>query len=205
MARPFILGLGGTAREGSASERAMRVALEHAQALGADTEVFAGSDLLLPHYRPGNTGRTAGAARLVELFRRADGIILCSPAYHGSTSGLIKNAIDYSEDLRRDERVYWDGRAIGCICCAGGWQGGAQVLATLRAVAHALRGWPTPFGAIVNTTLPAFDTDGKVVDTGIRQQLQTVGAQVVDFAIMKLAAGNWNGDADARQIESKAD
>lgn len=188
MSKPFILGLGGTAREGSSSERAMRVALDHARALGAETDVFSGNDLLLPHYQPGNSDRTGSAARLVALLRQADGIILCSPAYHGSTSGLIKNAIDYSEDLRLDKRVYWDGRAIGCICCAGGWQGGAQVLATLRAVAHALRGWPTPFGAIINTSLPSFDTEGNVVDTGVKKQLETVGAQVVGFAAMKLAA-----------------
>lgn len=188
MQRPFILGLGGTARDGSSSERVLRIALEHAASLGAETEAFVGSDLLLPYYQPGEIDRNESATRLVELFRRADGIILSSPAYHGSLSGLIKNAIDYTEDLRLDKRVYWDGCAIGCICCAGGWQGGAQVLATLRSVAHALRGWPTPFGAVLNTSLPIFNSKGGFVDKAIRQQLETVGAQVVDFALMRQAA-----------------
>lgn len=184
MSRPFILGLGGTGRDGSSSERAMRIAVEHAGELGADTEVFAGQDLMLPHYQPGQDERTGPARRLVDLFRRADGIVLCSPAYHGSISGLIKNAIDYTEDLRLDRRVYWDNCAIGCICCAGGWQGGAQVLASLRSVAHALRGWPTPFGAVLNTSLPVFNSEGEVIDSSVKQQLETVGSQVFQFASM---------------------
>ena len=117
--RPFVLGLGGTTRDGSATERALRVSLAAADLLGAETALFAGEDLVsLPMYRPGELQRDDVAERLVTLFRRLDGIIIATPAYHGSVSGLVKNALDYTEDLRADERVYFDGCAVGCICCA---------------------------------------------------------------------------------------
>ncbi|WP_164076638.1 NADPH-dependent FMN reductase, partial [Stenotrophomonas maltophilia] len=83
-----------------------------------------------PMYNPGETERSAEAARLVEAFRRCHGVIVASPAYHGTLSGLVKNALDYTEDLRTDERVYFDGLAVGLIVCAGGWQAGGQTLAT---------------------------------------------------------------------------
>ncbi len=188
MTKPLILGLGGTARDGSSSEKAMKIALRHAEKLGARTESFCGRDLLMPVYQPGDNDRSEAAARLVELYRNADGIILASPSYHGSLSGLLKNAIDYTEDLRTDRRVYWDGRAIGCICCAGGWQGGSQTVSALRDIAHALRGWPTPFGAVLNTSLPLFDADGRSLDESVQNQLEIVGAQVVEFAMMRYAA-----------------
>ena len=184
--RPFVLGLGGTTRDGSSTERALRVSLAAAEADGADTAIFAGVDLLLPMYRPGQAERTDAAARLINHFRNLDGIIIATPAYHGSLSGVVKNALDYTEDLRGDARVYFDGCAVGCICCAAGWQAAGQTLAALRAIAHALRGWPTPFGAMINTSLPVFSETGDLVDESTKLQLKLVGRQVAQFAHMRL-------------------
>lgn len=180
--RPLILGLGGTTRAGSSTERALALSLKAAAAHGAETVMIAGPELMLPMYVPGEVERTAEAARLVEAFRRCHGVIVASPAYHGSLSGLVKNALDYTEDLRADERVYFDGLAVGLIVCAGGWQAGGQTLATLRGIAHALRGWPTPLAAMLNTATPVFDEAGECLDLAARFQLQEVGRQVVDFA-----------------------
>ncbi len=55
---------------------------------------------------------------LVEAVRECDGLVLGSPAYHGGLSGLVKNALDYLEDLHDDAPPYLDGRAVGCIVCA---------------------------------------------------------------------------------------
>ena len=184
--RPFVLGLGGTTRDDSSTERALRISLAAAESAGAETAIFAGEDLLLPMYRPGVVERTGASERLVRMFRTMDGIIIATPAYHGSLSGLVKNALDYTEDLRADARVYFDGCAVGCICCAGGWQAAGQTLAAMRAVAHALRGWPTPFGAMINTSLPVFDAAGRLVDESTHLQLQLVGRQVAEFAHQRL-------------------
>jgi len=184
--RPLILGVGGTARNGSSTERLLRTCLEVAERNGADVEIFTGEDLLLPPYAPGSMDRTANARRVVDLFRRMDGVVLASPAYHGSISGLVKNVLDYTEDLRSDERIYFDNCAVGCLCCAGGWQAGGQTLTAMRAIAHALRGWPTPFGALVNTSLPIFDEKGTLIDDSVANQLRIVSEQVVQFAKMRL-------------------
>ncbi len=180
--KPLIVGIGGTARNGSSTERALRTCLAEARVLGAETEIFSGEDMLLPMYQPGQVQRQSSVARLIDLFRRADGFILASPAYHGSLSGLMKNVLDYTEDLRSDERVYWDGCAIGCICTAGGWQAATQTLSALRSITHALRGWPTPLGAVLNTSLPIFDEKGAINDEVIMRQLKSVAAQVVQFS-----------------------
>ena len=186
--RPFVLGLGGTTRDGSATERALRTSLAAAEAAGAEIAVFSGAELSsLPMYCPGDLQRDEAAARLVRLFRRMDGIILATPAYHGSISGLVKNALDYAEDLRADARVYFDGCAVGCICCAAGWQAAGHTLVAMRTIAHALRGWPTPFGAMINTSLPVFDASGGL-DESATFQLKLVGQQVAEFASMRLRA-----------------
>jgi FMN reductase len=183
----MILGIGGTTRAGSVTERALAVSLAAAAAEGVETALVAGPDLVLPMYAPGGTDRTPQARRLVEALRACSGLIVASPSYHGSVSGLVKNALDYVEDLRTDARVYLDGVPVGLISCAGGWQGAAQTLAALRSIVHALRGWPTPLGAALNTSVPLFDPDGACLDLSAKFQLETVGRQVVEFCRMRAA------------------
>jgi FMN reductase len=173
---PLVVGLGGTTRPGSSSEQALAVALDAAQALGARTDLIAAADLQLPLYAPERDERTADAVRLVGALAAADGVIIASPGYHGGPSGLIKNALDYVEDLRNGPRTYLDGVPVGCIVCAHGWQATTTTLSGLRSVVHALRGWPTPFGAAINSAAAG------VADDDVRSQLRLVGRQVVELA-----------------------
>ena len=180
--RPFIVGLGGTTKADSTTEKILRVTLTAAEALGADTELIGGPQLArLPIYTPENETRTAEQQALVETVRRADGLIVATPAYHAGMSGLIKNAIDLLEDLRDDRRPYLDGRAVGCIVTAFGWQGGGTTLGSVRATVHALRGWPTPLAVTVNASERLFDAAG-ACDTKAASQLQLLASQVVEFA-----------------------
>jgi FMN reductase len=188
--QPLIIGIGGTLRPDSSSEKALRVSLRAAEVEGASVVMVAGRALELPMYTPGIAGRSTHAAKLIDLFRRCEGMIISAPAYHGSISGLVKNALDYTEDLNADERVYFDGCAIGLIACGAGWQGTGQTLAALRSIAHALRGWPTPIGAMLNTTLPAFDPHGECTEPSVKSQLEGIGRQVVRFARMMRASCN---------------
>ncbi len=151
---PLLIGIGGTTRPGSSTERALAAALAHARTLGAQTQLFGGAELAaLPPFNPEVTTRTPQETAFVDAVRQADGILLASPGYHGGVSGLVKNAIDLLEDLRGDSRVYLDGRAVGCIVTAAGWQGCNTTLGAMRGIVHALRGWPTPLGSL--STPPA--------------------------------------------------
>jgi len=89
--------------------------------------------------------------------------------------------LDYVEDLRDHERPYLDGRAVGCIVCAYGWQATTTTLVSLRSTVHALRGWPTPLGVAINSAQTVFDDSGQVVDKQCAQQLTMLSSQVLDF------------------------
>jgi FMN reductase len=186
--RPFVVGVGGTLRDGSTSERALRVALSVAEAIGATTRLFAGPAINIDPYDPAVPERSSDARALVDALRKADGVIVSSPGYHGSVSGLLKNAIDYTEDLRTDARPYLSERAVGIIVCADGIQAMGSTLNTLRSITHALRGWPTPFAAAVNSSSKPFTSDGQCKSTEVEQSLRLVAAEVVEFAQMKIAA-----------------
>jgi len=181
--RPFIVGLGGTARPGSTSETALARALAWAEGAGATTQIYGGAFMTtLPVYNPDEAGPHAERDRLLDAVRRADGLIIATPGYHGSVSGLVKNALDSLEGLSGEGRPYFDGRAVGCIVAASGAQAAGSTLAALRAIVHALRGWPTPLGATLNTGPGLFDGGGGFLDAKDAWQVETVAAQVVAFA-----------------------
>ncbi len=185
---PLIVGIGGTMRSGSTSEMALVAALAMAREMGARTRLLSGTALLMDAYEPGVAVRSENASQLVEALREADGVLISSPSYHGSISGLLKNAIDYTEDMRADERPYLDGRAVGCIVCADGAQAMGSTLFTMRSIIHALRGWPTPYAAALNSVAKPFGPGGQIKGEGVEKQLQMVVSQVVGFAQRERAA-----------------
>ena len=179
-----VVGIGGSPRPDSTAERALRVVLAAAERHGAQVSLIGGAELVMPLYDPRTEIRSPRALRLVSEIAGADGLVLASPAYHGSVSGLVKNALDHVEELRDDARPYFSGRAVGSLAVAQGWQGGVSTLAALRDVTHALRGWPTPLGVVVNSATAGFGPDGNCSDPHVQGQLETMAAQVVDFARM---------------------
>ena len=181
----MIVGIGGTFSPQSSSERLVRAVLAECEKAGARTQMFAGLALAdLPHFNPEDKGnRTAGQTALVEAVRGADGIVIGTPGYHGGYSGLVKNAIDLLEDLRGDDRVYFDGRPVGLVVTAAGWQACGTTMSALRDVVHAMRGWPTPVGVAINSVEQRpFGVDGTVVDVSVAAAVRAQAQQLMGFA-----------------------
>jgi FMN reductase len=181
----LVVGVGGTLHEQSTSGCALRVALAAVAKRGIATRCFSGEALRLPLYDPRCSERTEAARALVASLREADGVILCSPGYHGGVSGLVKNALDYTEDMAHDARVYFDGLPVGHIAVAMGWQAAVATAEALRSITHALRGWPTPYACTVRSRAQLFDAQGRCTDPVVEEQLATVGAQVADFVLAR--------------------
>ncbi|MDR3507686.1 MAG: NAD(P)H-dependent oxidoreductase [Caulobacteraceae bacterium] len=187
---PLIVGIGGTTRPNSTSERTLAKALEAAAAKGCRTRLFGGPLLSqIPIYDPATADSSPELQSLLDGVREADGVIIASPGYHGSVSGVVKNALDALEGLRADTRPYFDGRAVGCIITADGWQAGGTALSALRTIIHALRGWPTPLGVSFNPSAnPLFDENGAFREERDARMIEMLADQVVDFARMKAAS-----------------
>lgn len=187
----YVVGIGGTKRPNSRSETALRRALSFAEQLGARTHVIAGDALPDQIYDPGSSERGTEAKSMIAHLRRADVLVVSTPAYHGSVSGCIKNALDHIEDMRSDARPYLDGIPVAVITCAMGWQAGGATLATMRSIVHSLRGWPTPLGVIVNTATTTFGPDYVCSDANTDSQMRIMMEQAVRFAQATSGAAKW--------------
>lgn len=180
--RPFVVGIGGTLRPNSSTERALQYCLAEVDRQGGSTQLFSGEGINLPMYNPYDSARTAAAVTFVDALARADAVVVGSPGYHGGVSGLVKNALDYIEDLRSGPTVYLDNKPLGCITCAYGWQAAVGTLGQLRVIGHSLRAWPTPLGVAINSADRIWDADGALTDEGVQGQLELLASQVLTFA-----------------------
>ncbi len=179
---PLIVGIGGAPSIGSSTEQAVALALAEARSLGARTKLIGGELLSqLPIFLTPNSDTSPEAQELIDAIRAADGLIIASPGYHGSVSGMVKNAIDYVEKTAKDARPYLTDLPVGLIALAGGHQAAVSTLAMLRTIVHALRGWPTPFGAAICTSGRIFD-NGACTVPEVQAQISQVGRQVANAA-----------------------
>jgi FMN reductase len=180
MDAPLVVGIGGSNRPGSLTERLLVHALEIVSERGLRTALFGGTALTRLAIYGSTAERDPASQELIEAVAAADGLILASPGYHGGLSGLVKNGLDHFEELREDRRPYLDGRAVGTIISAAGWQACGTALVSLRSTVHSLRGWPTPFGATINSMEPYEDDQGALTER-TAGSLRIVAEQVIGF------------------------
>ncbi len=146
---PLLAGLGGSLREKSYSRAALREALGIAEASGAAVEMLDVRELNLPMFVPDipvteyPVQHQATLTRLLETYRRADVMIWASPTYHGTISGVVKNALDFMELLCDDQPPYLQGRAVGIITVND-----PITFASMINAVHELRAWLAPTQAV---------------------------------------------------------
>lgn len=132
-----ILGIGGTTSAKSWSLVPLQEALRKSELLGCETSLATVYDLNLPllhtEWRLEDYPPTLNW--LLNEVRRADGIIICSPTYHGTISGAIKNVLDLLIFLGRDDPPYFGGKPVGLMA-----YGGMTAMGVLHALTNCVRG-----------------------------------------------------------------
>jgi len=177
---PRIVGFGGALGSSSTSFLALKLALAGAEATGAETVAYDVRELALPMYEWG-VPPPAAAVHLADAMHRADGLVWSSPLYHGSVSGVFKNAIDWLELLADREPPYLTDKPVGLIGCSGGAQS-MQSINTLDFIVRALRGWVVPFSVPLVTAGKVFDESGAAVEMRVDAQLRMLGSEVTRAA-----------------------
>jgi FMN reductase len=132
-----ILGIGGTTSEKSWSLVPLQEALARAAERGCETEIATVYDLDLPMFRTDwkLEDYPDSLPWLLDEIRRADGLIICSPTYHGTISGAIKNVLDALIFLGWDQPPYLGGKPVGIMA-----YGGMTSMGVLQALTQCVRG-----------------------------------------------------------------
>jgi FMN reductase len=180
--RPIrILGIGGTTSVKSWSLVPLDAALDRARAKGAETVRATIHELDLPMFRTDwkLEDYPPTLPWLLEEVRRADGLIICSPTYHGTMSGAIKNLLDCLIFLGWDKPAYLGGKPVALMAYGGMTSMG--VLQGLTQVVRGLKGITIP----THVAVPEKGLDksrGTIVDERVLDRMDDMVEELISFA-----------------------
>jgi FMN reductase len=159
----------------------LQAALDKAAALGAETALASVYELDLPlfrtHWRLEDYPPTL--AWLIDEVRKADGLILCSPTYHGTISGALKNVLDALIFLAWDTPPYLGGKPVAVMAYGGMTSMG--VLQALSTCVRGLKGITVP--THVSVPERAIDRETvRIADERIDERIDYMVCELLSFA-----------------------
>ena len=186
-----VVGLSGSRRDGSYTRTAVQVALAASQHGGADTTLFDLRSLDIPPFDP-DAPIGDDVERLARGVRRADAVILGTPMYHGSYSGVLKNAIDH---CGFDE---FEDKTVGLLAVSGG-SFPITALEHLRSVCRSLNAWVLPYEAALPRVSSVIEND-RIVDEKLAQRVETLGRRVVKYSSIEPHQESFEGEQNVGAI-----
>lgn len=171
-AGPKLVALCGSLRVGSYTRMALQLAIEGAKKAGGEIEVVNLGEPGLPFFSGDPAKEVPEAAPFKNLVKQADGLLIATPVYHDSYSGVLKNALDHLYEELSD-------KVAALIAVGGGRVGQGQALEHLRAVFRETSVWVIPRQVAVPRSEEAFDEKGQPTDKEVESRLTALGMELV--------------------------
>jgi FMN reductase len=169
-----IVGIAGSLRTDSYSQIALKIAAQKVADLGAEVEILDLRTMQLPFCDGGDEyPNYPDVLRMQAAVSAADGLILVSPEYHGSISGVLKNALD----LMSFDQL--SGKVTGFISILGG-QSNSNALNDLRVILRWVHAWSIPEQVAIGQAWQSFTPDGKISDEKLSKRLDAFALSLVE-------------------------
>src|SRR5690606_13524719 len=135
------------------------------------------------------------AAELKRRIREADAVVLVTPEYNYSISGVLKNAIDWASRPYGDSA--WDGKPAAIMGASGGAIATARAQYDLRKMMVFLNMFPLNRPEVmIGNAGEKFDENGKLTDEQTRKFISDQMQALLEWT-RKLKAGEAKKDATA--------
>ena len=137
--KPKILAFAGSTRTESFNKKLIKIAVGGARKAGAEVTLVDLADFPLPLY-DGDLEAKEGLPKLAKDFKKLmlehDGLLISSPEYNSSISGVLKNTIDWVSRPEKGETVdlpAFRGKIVGLMSASpGDWEGFAVLSSFVR-------------------------------------------------------------------------
>lgn len=174
-----LLTISGSLRAGSSNRQLLAEA-----ALAFGTAAVVTADLRLPLFDndlQDASGIPAPVQMLADQIRQADAVVISTPEYNKSLSGVLKNALDW---VSRVPGAVWRDKPVAILSAADGRAGGDRAQFSLRLcmVAFRPRLLAGPEVMLANCR-SAFDASGRLTDAhtikGLTELMQALRAEAM--------------------------
>ncbi len=179
MADIRLLGISGSLRKGSFNTMALKAAAGLVPA-GTSLEIFDISGFPLYNEDVKAQGFPEPVQKLREKIAQADGLVLATPEYNYSISGVLKNAIDWAS--RPPEQPFND-KAVAIMGASGGILGTSRAQYHLRQMGIFLNmrfvNKPEVF---IGGAAAKFDAAGNLTDEATKGLIKDLMAELVAWS-----------------------
>ncbi len=162
MANLKVLALCGSLRTNSFNKKLMLETCEELKTQSFESTVLDLRSLSLPLY-DGDLeeaeGMPIGAKKLVDALVDADALLIASPEYNGSITGVLKNAIDWASRAQKNPFV---NKVILLVGTSTGWWGASKANIHTRQIFNHLRAVVVPIQIAIPNAEEAFDENGRL-------------------------------------------
>jgi len=179
-----IGALAGSTKEGSLNAQLLQEAVNSAQAANAKITLIQLKDFNIPIYSEDlerKEGMPQDVKRLRRIFMEQDAILIASPEYNSSLTGLLKNVVDWlsrTETGQGSREAYKD-KIFAIMSASPGAGGGANGLKHLRTILEALGGIVIPLQVSIPNAYQAFDEQGHLKNAESKKQLEAEIQQLI--------------------------
>ncbi len=185
-AKPRILALAGSTRRDSYNKKMVRLAAQGADAAGAETTVIDLRDYHLPLFDEDlerEQGAPEAAQELKALMAAHDGMLIASPEYNSSISGVLKNAIDWASRPAPGEPplLAFRGKSAVIMSASPGGLGGLRGLVHLRSILGNIGMILLPDQLAIPRAFEAFAEDGTLKDPTQQASVAALGETLATF------------------------
>ncbi len=171
--QPRLVAIGGSLRPESHTYQALEDVARRIRDRGVELEILDLRQMTLPFCDgSGDYSDFPDVARFQQVVKQADGVILATPEYHGSLSGVLKNALD----LLSFEQL--EGKVLGLISILGGTDN-SNALNHLRLIARWVRAWVIPEQIAVSRAWAAFDGQGQIKDEKFQERFDRFAESMI--------------------------
>jgi NAD(P)H-dependent FMN reductase len=178
-----ILAFAGSTRTDSYNKTLVKIAAAGAKSAGADVTYIDLRDFPMPIFDQdleAQDGAPATVKQFKELLIARDGLLIASPEYNSSVSGLLKNAIDWASRPAPGEAplaCFTDKVAMIMSASPGGF-GGLRGLVALRSILGNIRVLVLPDQVAIAQAHTAFNPDGTLKDLQQQAAIEGLGIKL---------------------------
>ena len=179
-----IAGICGSLRgPQSYTRRLLCLVMEQVAETGVATDFLDLAKLQLPMCKaPDDQPDNKSAQELHQRMAAAQGVVLATPEYHNSYSGVLKNALD----LLSNEEL--GGKVFGLIGISGGDMGAVNALSHLRTVVRGVGGHCIPQQISLPSVYRYFEGDS-LTDSKALDRIQDFTKSLVHYTRLFASAG----------------
>jgi chromate reductase, NAD(P)H dehydrogenase (quinone) len=187
---PKILAFAGSIRTDSYNKTLVKIAAAGARTAGAEVTFLDLRDLPMPLYDEDletAEGIPANALKFKEVMVAHQGLLIASPEYNSSISGVLKNAIDWASRPLSGEPplAAFTDKVAAIMSASPGGLGGLRGLVHVRSILSNIRVLVIPDQIAIVKAHEAFNPDGSLKDSQQQASVENLGTKVAQM-LMKL-------------------